>query len=540
MAEDKSKRYDRQIRIWGASGQRALESCHLCLVNATGLGCEILKNLVLPGIGAFTIVDGAQITPEDTGSNFFLTKSDLGKSRATVVKENMKRHNPFVTGTAVSESAEALLERNAHFFEQFTFIIVTNAPESTSCKFGSFCEEHHIPLMIARTHGFIGHVRLYVPEHTIVDAKPETPQVDLRTADPWAELVEYARTFDNVEEEHREHVPYVCLLINEMARWKAQHEHAPRNLTERKAFKAHLQSISRAKDAIENYDEAIRYAHKACEPVGIPGSVRQVLEDNACINVTAESTPFWILAHALRLFTEQQEGKLPLNGEVPDMVSITPFFVGLQRIFKAKAQRDLNLFKSLVAQTLERLGLPAETISEEERTSFAKNALLIRLMRFNPLSHEYNPATFPTALFTESVGQTSDDPEYLKLQAHNAVLYVMLRLADRFHATHGRYPGVNPAGPSSLPEAQFAEDVAAMRALLNTLGPQLGVASEAITDGYLQETARYTGRELHTMAALVGGIGGQEAFKVISRQFIPINNTLIFNGVQSVIWSAEL
>lgn len=37
-------------RLWGDHGQEALESAHVCLINATATGTEILKNLVLPGI----------------------------------------------------------------------------------------------------------------------------------------------------------------------------------------------------------------------------------------------------------------------------------------------------------------------------------------------------------------------------------------------------------------------------------------------------------------------------------------------------------
>jgi molybdopterin/thiamine biosynthesis adenylyltransferase len=55
------KRYDRQIRhrsfsvynggrLWGESGQIALASARVCLINATPAGCELLKNLVLPGL----------------------------------------------------------------------------------------------------------------------------------------------------------------------------------------------------------------------------------------------------------------------------------------------------------------------------------------------------------------------------------------------------------------------------------------------------------------------------------------------------------
>lgn len=40
----------------------------MCLINATALGTEILKSLVLPGIGAFTIIDGEVISEEDVGS----------------------------------------------------------------------------------------------------------------------------------------------------------------------------------------------------------------------------------------------------------------------------------------------------------------------------------------------------------------------------------------------------------------------------------------------------------------------------------------
>jgi NEDD8-activating enzyme E1 regulatory subunit len=47
----KEKRYDRQLRLWAANGQAALEESHVLLVNngAGTVGVEALKNLVLPG-----------------------------------------------------------------------------------------------------------------------------------------------------------------------------------------------------------------------------------------------------------------------------------------------------------------------------------------------------------------------------------------------------------------------------------------------------------------------------------------------------------
>lgn len=48
---DKEKKYDRQLRLWAASGQAALESANILLVNSGcgTVGVETLKNLVLPG-----------------------------------------------------------------------------------------------------------------------------------------------------------------------------------------------------------------------------------------------------------------------------------------------------------------------------------------------------------------------------------------------------------------------------------------------------------------------------------------------------------
>jgi amyloid beta precursor protein binding protein 1 len=68
----KQQRYDRQLRLWAASGQTALESAHILVVNAGATATSILKNLVLPGIGQFTLLDDKRVMQQDLGNNFFL------------------------------------------------------------------------------------------------------------------------------------------------------------------------------------------------------------------------------------------------------------------------------------------------------------------------------------------------------------------------------------------------------------------------------------------------------------------------------------
>lgn len=118
----KERKYDRQLRLWAASGQQALEGSRVLLVNSDGpwgnkstgvpgvAGVETLKNLVLPGIGGFTIVDPALVTEPDLGINFFVENESLGKSRAKETCRLLKELNPDVEGNF--ESKVSAMRRN--------------------------------------------------------------------------------------------------------------------------------------------------------------------------------------------------------------------------------------------------------------------------------------------------------------------------------------------------------------------------------------------------------------------------------------------
>jgi amyloid beta precursor protein binding protein 1 len=48
-----------------------------------------------------------------------------------------------------------------------------------------------------------------------------------------------------------------------------------------------------------------------------------------------------------------------------------------------------------------------------------------------------------------------------------------------------------------------------------------------------EEVARANGGELHNISALTGGMVAQEVIKIITKQYIPIDNTCIFDGITS-------
>lgn len=101
----KQKKYDRQLRLWAASGQQALEDAHILLVNSGSgaTGVETLKNLILPGVGQYTILDSALVSEADLGLNFFLDETTLGGFRAEHTCKLLQELNPDVRGHFITE-----------------------------------------------------------------------------------------------------------------------------------------------------------------------------------------------------------------------------------------------------------------------------------------------------------------------------------------------------------------------------------------------------------------------------------------------------
>ena len=48
-----------------------------------------------------------------------------------------------------------------------------------------------------------------------------------------------------------------------------------------------------------------------------------------------------------------------------------------------------------------------------------------------------------------------------------------------------------------------------------------------------EEVARAKGGELHNISSLTGGMVAQEVIKIITKQYIPIDNTCVFDGITS-------
>jgi amyloid beta precursor protein binding protein 1 len=73
---------------------------------------------------------------------------------------------------------------------------------------------------------------------------------------------------------------------------------------------------------------------------------------------------------------------------------------------------------------------------------------------------------------------------------------------------------------------------AAADAILATVAEQVPGArdNERVVQA-AREVARAAGGELHNVAALTGGMVAQEVIKVVTKQYIPVDNTCVYDGI---------
>lgn len=117
------KRYDRQIRLWGAHGQSRLEASKICVLGAGPMCTEALKNLVLGGIASFTIVDSKNVSEEDLRNNFFFQPSSLGSGRAQAACTLLRDLNDQVKGSFSDADVADMLESSPNVLNEYNLII---------------------------------------------------------------------------------------------------------------------------------------------------------------------------------------------------------------------------------------------------------------------------------------------------------------------------------------------------------------------------------------------------------------------------------
>lgn len=529
VRSEHDQKFDRQTRIWGAHGQRAIETARVCVLGGNATSAETLKNLVLPNVGHFTLVDAAAVTRDDVGNNFFVSRASVGRPRAEVVVEELLEMNGDVRGEAVLRDPLEVIRDDLVFFDSFHIVVASQLPEDSLLRLAAHLYGTGIPLVSTLCFGLVGTVRLAVPVLEIVETHYDNDRLDLclhpSRYDAFPELREYCASFDldTGDSEAHAHIPFVAVLAEMLRRWREAHGGAvPRSYAEKEEFKSGIREAAADFGKEENFIEAhaVNNVSKAYNEPELDWQVQAVLGHARCDEIDARSSNFWVLARAVRDFMAAEGGGFPpVTSDIPDMTCKTDDFLRLKAVFEARSRRDADAVAAHAARLLRAAGREAGSIPREEIDYFCKNFAGIAHLEARSLAAEYSTEAF-------NVDDVNDDwlcgPEHDEDNPRDLHWYFALRAVARFRKQNGRWPGGDDAA-----HERDAEEVAALHEGLHA---ELGVQAPARTE-CSRELVRFGPSEPHNTAAILGGIAAQVALKVILRQFNPLNNTVLHNGV---------
>ena len=543
MSKDK---YDRQTRLWG-EGQILICAAKLLCLNSDSCTCEILKNLILSGVGEVTIVDDAKITQEDLKNNFFVDADDVNKSRGEIVLKNLLELNPDVKGNFINKCAKEYIDDEKNDFKSFTVLIATNLLSEENDKLYSIAKKNNLRLVIVKNNGLINYIRLYENYHGNMSLRLlDNPVSDYRLSCPWKELKDFANSFDLEKMDLIDHknVPYFVILLKALDKYrnnKNDPEANPNNKEEKEEFKNIVKSFmlsTGTEGENENIEEALSKLY-FCNKYNNKLTTHKMEQIFEVIEKTSQKEIFTKTNNYMKLFfiyfitLKQFFNKYktyPLCGPIPDMISNTKNFIGLKQIYNTKAKNDHKEMRDMINIEIKE----NKNLSDEEKAELNKlvNNLTTDQIDIVDILNKNWPQTslfvYPDNANEEEAKNFDPDQFDDDFQKLNFVWYLLFRASDKFMNKNKRYPGQNID--------DFKKDVPELFELLKEEFAKLSVKPDLgsqLNEDNVFEFCRMGKGFVPPVVSIVGSMASQEIIKLITYQFETVNNTIIYDGINA-------
>lgn len=443
--------------------------------------------------------------------------------------------------------------------EQYSLILLVGPTRNARVleRICQHAEKSSIPLFYIHCQGFFSHFSVQLPaQFPIVDTHPDPASTqDLRLLNSWPELLECLEkktgNLDSLSDHDHGHVPYLLILLHFLDVWKASHDgQVPASYSEKKEFKALVESGARTNNSEggeENFDEAAAAVLKSLNPPSISSGLREVFDADDCQSLKPTSANFWIIANAIQKYHTSHSGILPLPGALPDMKAQSSDYIELQNIYKAKARSDLAEVTRTIRSSEQEIGKKS-SIEQAEIEAFCKGAQFVKLIHGRPIRVAKCNAEIDWSDRAKTLSQELQDPDSL------LPIYFAFLALDRYQDEIDRIQQLRkPAGDPQFNDIMAGRVVSGAVPPLPTFAESAHFSTPAVDpehdpkpwprfdtpeaqttfDNVVKELDRADWGELHNIAALTGGMVAQEVIKVITKQYVPVDNSCVFDGIAS-------
>ena len=268
-------------------------------------------------------------------------------------------------------------------------------------------------------------------------------------------------------------------------------------------------------------------------------TTKQLFTHPLCEHPSSDSDVFWHLLAALKAFVEvfpplsstkknakmhsnpphalitlnhstlhpsQRFGVLPHCGTIPDMTSTTERYTTLRNVYRGEALRNRDWVKAHAVQTMRREGHEG-SVSDDLAMKFCRNARSLRVIT-HPRIHGEEQLQAHLQAVVKQVHEGNPDAAWVALHIASKAFFEETR----------RMPGTGD---------DLQKDVADVA----RIAKRMLSSEDIIPDDWVAEWVRGGYTEIHTTAAVLGGVASQEVIKLVTSQRVPVNNIVVWNGI---------
>lgn len=179
----------------------------------------------------------------------------------------------------MDESIDQLLQNNPDYLTKFNVVIATAVNERTIISLSQKLWAFNIPLILCRSIGMIGTIRIQLKEHYVIEAHPDGQKYDLRLENPFPGLKEH---MDKTVLTSK--IPWLVVLYKFLEKWRIENQNKiPQTYKEKSEIRELIRSAMTADE--ENYEEAIKAVNFCFGGGKITTKIKQILDHPQCMNL---------------------------------------------------------------------------------------------------------------------------------------------------------------------------------------------------------------------------------------------------------------
>eukprot|EP00759_Apiculatamorpha_spiralis_P024831 PhF_6_TR27979/c0_g1_i1/m.41415/K03178/UBE1, UBA1; ubiquitin-activating enzyme E1 len=169
----RNSRYDGQIAVFGATNQRNFENQRYFVVGAGALGCELLKNFAVSGVGCgregkVVVTDMDTIEKSNLSRQFLFRAHDIGSLKSKVAGDAAKVMNPNMNVVAMHDKVAPETDNifNDDFWENLTGVCTALDNVMARQYVDGRCVYYRRPMVDSGTLGSQANAQVVIPNVT--------------------------------------------------------------------------------------------------------------------------------------------------------------------------------------------------------------------------------------------------------------------------------------------------------------------------------------------------------------------------------------